>query len=108
MADLPLKIIMATPEKILKFYQSMRWKKVRSYKRQLARGLCEKCGNAGWEVHHKIPLTLSNIDDPNISLGLDNLELLCTSCHDAMRSEESEIRYDIAFDEYGNVYKKIK
>lgn len=94
---------MPTPIKIFKFYQSTKWKRVRKLKRQLAKGLCEACGNAGWEVHHKIPLTLSNIDNAIISTGLDNLELLCTSCHNAKRSTEKEIRNDISFDSSGNI-----
>lgn len=99
---------MRTPEKILKFYQSIPWKRVRRLKRQLARGVCEECGNAGWEVHHKIPLTLANIDNHNISMGLDNLELLCTSCHNAKRSEETQVRSDITFDDEGNVIEKTR
>lgn len=94
---------MRTPEKILKFYHSSAWKRARSLKRQLSRGICEHCGNAGWEVHHKIPLTLANVDDPKISLDLNNLELLCTSCHDAVRANETEIRSDVAFDENGDL-----
>lgn len=97
---------MKTPDKIIRFYQSPAWKRVRKLKRQLAKGICEQCGNAGWEVHHKIPLTLANIDNQNISMGLNNLELLCTSCHNAKRTEETEIRNDIYFDFEGNVHKK--
>lgn len=97
---------MQTPEKILKFYHSKPWRRVRELKKQLARGICEHCGNAGWEVHHKIPLTLANIDDPKISLSLDNLELLCTSCHDAVRVSESQIRSDVTFDDNGDLIPK--
>lgn len=99
---------MKTPEKILKFYQSTAWKRVRRLKRQLSRGVCEECGRAGWEVHHKTPLTLANIDNPNISMGMDNLELLCTSCHNARREDESQVRSDIDFDSEGNVIEKVK
>lgn len=99
---------MKTPNKIIKFYQSPTWKRVRKLKQQVSRGICEECGDAGWEVHHKIPLTLANIDDPNISIGLNNLELLCTSCHNAKRSDESQVRSDITFDEEGNVIEKVR
>ena len=97
---------MPTPDKILKFYHSAAWKRVRNLKKQLARGVCEHCGEAGYEVHHKIPLTLSNVDNPKISLSLDNLELLCTSCHDAVRANEKEVRNDVTFDENGNLIPK--
>jgi len=95
----------ATPQKIKDFYRSKAWKKVRAYKRAKQYGVCERCGKAGREVHHKIPLTLRNIDDPEIALGLNNLELLCTSCHNAERSIEAEKRGDIYFDDEGNVHK---
>lgn len=101
-----IKTLMKTPDKILKFYQSVEWKRVRRLKRQISKGICEQCGNAGWEVHHKIPLTLTNINNPEISMGLNNLELLCTSCHNAKRATEAEIRSDICFDSQGNVHCK--
>lgn len=96
----------AKHSRIRQFYNSKEWKRVRQYKRSLARGICEECGKAGWEVHHKIPLTLKNFDDVNIRIGLENLQLLCTSCHNAKRSEEKEIRSDVMFDDEGNLVKK--
>ena len=54
--------------------------------------LCEKCLARGviqpgskeqpLEVHHKIPLTPENIRNPEITLGWNNLQLLCKQCHD--------------------------
>lgn len=43
--------------------------------------LCVKCGGAGQEVHHKKYLTPNNINDPNITLNMDNLITLCRECH---------------------------
>lgn len=98
---------MATPEKIVKFYHSKKWKDARALKVQLARGLCEECGRRGYEVHHKIPLSLSNIDNPSIALAMENLQLLCTSCHDAKRgAAEKELRNDLEFDSEGNLVLK--
>ncbi|NCS96940.1 HNH endonuclease [bacterium] len=97
---------MPTPTKIKKFYQSARWKKARWQKIHQVHGLCEECGNAGWEVHHIEPLTLANVDKPEIALGLDNLQLLCTKCHNSKRSEEKEIRSGLMFDSAGNLVKK--
>lgn len=100
-------ITMKTPKKIKKFYQSARWKKARWQKLHQANGLCEKCGKAGWEVHHIVPLTLANIDKPEIALGLDNLQLLCTSCHNAERRDnEREIRSDVTFDSNGDLIER--
>jgi len=94
---------MKTPEKILKFYHSKKWKRARRLKVQTARGVCEECGKAGNEVHHTIPLTLANVDDDNIAIAQDKLKLLCTECHNAARAEEKQIRSDIKFDENGNM-----
>lgn len=54
-------------------------------------------------MHHKVPLTLANIDDDSISIGQDNLKLDCISCHNAERSDRKQIRSDIQFDENGNM-----
>lgn len=93
----------STPEEILDFYKSKQWIKVRNAKRAISHYTCEKCGMRGQEVHHIIPLTIENYQDPNISLNLDNLMLLCKSCHDAIRSGEAYKREDVTFDEKGNV-----
>ena len=71
-----------------RFYHSKEWAKVKKIKRLMEHGICQRCGKAGWEVHHIIPLTDENVDDPRISLNLENLELLCTACHNAARDEE--------------------
>lgn len=80
------------------FYSSAAWKRCRRDFRKSRRNLCERCLSRGeitvgtkeqpLEVHHKIPLTRENINDPNVTLNWDNLELLCKSCHD----EEREIK----------------
>jgi hypothetical protein len=69
------------------FYNSKKWRDCKqSYidQRVLADGgLCEECGKEpGYIVHHKIPLTETNIDDPDVSLGHGNLEYVCKECHD--------------------------
>lgn len=85
------------------FYHSPMWKRAQRAKRLQARGICEKCGKAGWEVHHIVPLTDENVDDPNVAIGMDNLMLLCTSCHNAMRAPSGGVRSDVSFDAQGNV-----
>lgn len=64
-----------------KFYNSKSWKKCRDYIYNKYHGLCAECGNPGEEVHHKIHLTPYNINDSSITLGEDNLILLCRDCH---------------------------
>ena len=69
------------PKRLHNFYKSDVWHKVREEVILRAKGRCEICGKVGREVHHKIHLTLDNLDDPSIALNKDNLILLCTECH---------------------------
>ena len=69
-----------------KFYKSKRWQDCRRAYASSVGGLCERClkrglYSAGEIVHHKVPITPENIDDPNVTLRWDNLELLCRDCH---------------------------
>ncbi len=64
-----------------KFYRSKAWKECREYIFKKYDGICVFCGKPGEEVHHKIFLRPSNIDDPEITLGENNLILLCKDCH---------------------------
>ena len=106
----PNETAMPTPSKKReKFYHSKAWANVKRTKRMMEHGICQRCGNAGWEVHHIIPLTDENVDDPKIALNLENLELLCTACHNAARDEELKKqgkRSDYYFDEQGNMIFK--
>ena len=72
------------PKRLHNFYKSDVWHKVREEVILRAKGRCEVCGKPGTEVHHKIHLTLDNVDDPSIALNLDNLLLLCKECHNKM------------------------
>ncbi|PWL80430.1 MAG: HNH endonuclease [Prevotellaceae bacterium] len=62
-------------------YKGKAWIKTREYIFRKYDGICQKCGAPGEEVHHKIFLRPSNIDDPDIVYGEDNLILLCKDCH---------------------------
>lgn len=71
-----------------KFYNSKNWKVFREMYFRKVHGICERClanGNEvpGEEVHHKIYLRPSNIDNPEITLNENNCELLCKNCHNA-------------------------
>lgn len=50
-------------------------------------GVCAKCGSvfdiSELRPHHKVELTLDNIDDVNVTLNPDNIEVLCHDCHNA-------------------------
>jgi len=62
-------------------YNSTQWINTRKAYYESQHGLCERCGNAGELVHHRIYLTAENINNPEIVYGWDNLELLCRNCH---------------------------
>lgn len=69
------------------FYKSKKWQKCRAtyilYRKSVDGGLCETCREKlGKIVHHKIPLTPENINDPDISLGMANLKYDCKDCHE--------------------------
>lgn len=71
-----------------KFYKSKAWRQLRDAFFVSRYGLCERCPNPGKIVHHKIELSISNIDDPSISLNWDYLELLCQDCHNRVDSNK--------------------
>ena len=64
------------------FYKSKSWQRCRASYIKDVYGLCEVCGCPGYIVHHKIPLTLLNINDPDVSLNHDNLIYVCKDCHE--------------------------
>lgn len=68
------------------FYNSKAWIQCKKAYIKSVNGLCERCLKKGklvpgYIVHHKVKLTPSNINNPNITLNFDNLELLCLDCH---------------------------
>ncbi len=72
--------------KVDKFYRSVKWRKARASAIVEARGICQMCHKRpGTEVHHIVPVTDENVDIPMISLGRDNLMVLCKECHDSVR-----------------------
>ena len=88
------------------FYNSRAWKDCR--KQVLRRDLytCADCYGRAQEVHHKIPLEPSNINDLNISLNPDNLISLCHSCHDKItKGLTGDVDNGFMFDEKGQVVK---
>lgn len=89
------------------FYKSKAWRECRDAYYASKYGLCERCGNPGKIVHHKIYLTPENINDPNISLNWDNLELLCQHCHNIEHHGGQITAEGLAFDENGDLIKVV-
>lgn len=89
------------------FYNSTAWHRCRETYKQSVFGLCERCQQPGDEVHHKTYLTLQNINDPEITLGWDNLELLCHECHTREhKSKYDPLRDDVMFDANGDLVRR--
>ena len=86
-----------------KFYNSSSWVKTSKAYKEHKYNICEKCGEIGEEVHHIIPLTPSNINNPEISLSWDNLMLLCRSCHELIEEKAKATIDGIMFTEDGQV-----
>lgn len=85
----------------IKFYHSKLWQRARQAKIASVFGLCERCKQPGYIVHHKKELTPDNITDADIALGLDNLRYLCFRCHDNEHSNEQTskgLRFNAAGD----------
>lgn len=87
------------------FYKSIAWQNCRNAYMKKVGGLCEDCLKENKitpaeEVHHLVPISPSNISDPNITLAWTNLVALCRE-HHRRRHGEKERRYTI--DEQGRV-----
>lgn len=83
------------------FYVSQAWIRCRRDYAKSKGLVCERCGAAGTQVHHKTRLTPENIRDPKVTLGWDNLELLCDECHRREHRGQSGRRWTC--DEHGRV-----
>lgn len=88
------------------FYLSKEWRRVRAYVLARDAGLCVRCGAIGEIVHHKQHLTPENISDPAITLGEENLELLCRDCHTLAHAAQPVVADGLTFDENGNIVKR--
>ena len=85
------------------FYKSKAWKKTREYIFTRDHGLCKKCGAPGEEVHHIKWLTPKNIDDVKITLGEDNLMLLCRNCHVGIHRKVEATKSKYKFNDNGEL-----
>ena len=91
------------------FYQSASWKKTRDYMLAKYNYLCQKCtGNPrpAEIVHHIIWLTPQNINDPNITLGEDNLMPVCRECHAIIHEGVPSTVDGLCFDEKGQLIRR--
>lgn len=87
---------------IKEFYGSPFWKKQRKYRLLMDNHKCARCGSLAVDVHHKITLTETNVNDLTIS-ELDNLESLCRKCHNK-ETHVNKVKY--IFNEVGDPMEK--
>lgn len=98
------------------FYHSRAWQDVRSFVLDRAHGLCERCLEKGVYkpadvVHHKVPLSPENMNDPDIALNPERLIALCDDCHTEVHQElgigamngPKPVKPRVGFDKFGNV-----
>lgn len=83
------------------FYSTPQWISCRKAYAASKGYLCERCLAKGLyvpgeQVHHKIRLTPDNLSDPSIALNWENLELLCSSCHQEEHKGKKRWRTDEA------------
>lgn len=77
------------------FYVSQEWISCRRAYAKSKGKMCERCGEAGTQVHHKVRLTPQNITDPNVTMNWDNLELLCDECHHNEHKRKMDRRWAV-------------
>lgn len=89
------------------FYHSKAWRQTRAFIFKRDSGLCVRCGRPGEIVHHKTHLTPKNIGNPAVSLGDDNLELLCRDCHAIEHTSDLPTDRALMFDENGDLVERL-
>ncbi len=72
--------------KFPEIYKTTAWEQVREFVIVRDNGLCQECFRhkklvAGKDVDHIIELTQQNKSDWDIAYNSDNLQLLCSACH---------------------------
>lgn len=87
---------------IKEFYGSPVWKKQRKFRLLMDNYKCARCGGLAVDVHHKITLTESNVNDLEVS-RIENLESICRKCHNK-ETHGNKDEYD--FDENGDLIEK--
>ena|SRR5690625_1812278 len=88
-------------------YHTQKWRKLRKLKYGIEHGICEWCNAPGDIVDHIEEITEENANDPEITFNLDNLQLLCLSCHNKKTFKKHfSIREGLRFDETGQLVEK--
>ena len=94
----------SNPE-VEKFYKTQTWKKIQQAYKKSRHNICERCGEYGDIVHHKVYVTVENINNPEVTMNVNNLELVCRKCHNKEHFAEDST---YSFDEDGNLIEQNK
>jgi 5-methylcytosine-specific restriction protein A len=90
-----------------RLYKSAKWSRCRRSYIQSVFGMCERCGQSGVIVHHKVWINSVNVNDPTVTLNHSNLEYLCLLCHNRQHFGTADVlRDDVMFDSEGNLIKR--
>lgn len=76
--------------KYVRFYNSLDWRTLSAKYTQDKGYRCEVCGAMATQVHHKKPIQTP--DGWELRLDYNNLELLCTRCHNERHDRFKRIR----------------
>ena len=95
-----------------KFYKGGAWLACRDsfikHRMQIDGGLCQRCRERlGYIVHHRIELTPTNINDPDVALNQQLLEYVCLKCHNREHGVFQPAERSVIFDENGDVVAAI-
>jgi len=90
------------PERVA-FYHSKAWKATQAAYMASKCHVCERCGRAAKIVHHRTHLNADNLHDPMVTLGWDNLECLCVTCHAREHFGSRATAPGLGFDRDGNL-----
>lgn len=90
------------------FYASKEWRKLSRLYMESKHYLCERCGGVGSICHHRQYITPHNINDPSITLNMDNLECLCQDCHNREHTKRNTDNDSFDFDQSGNIVRSAK
>jgi len=89
------------------FLHSNAWYAVRAFVIFRDKGICQYCKRYILEgyihVHHKVPLTEANVNDPEISLNPKLLISVHSKCHNSIEPRTGEKGKDIITDDELNI-----
>lgn len=74
-----------------KFYQSTEWRKLRTVKLE-QQPLCEECLSKGIHAVAKVADHIVSINRGGAALDMENLQSLCTPCHNRKSAKEAHTR----------------